>query len=133
VPWAIGWAAPDTTLYGDLTAAENLEFFGEVAGMARGTVSAEGRLADVGLDPKRLATLPTRMLSTGQRQRVKLAYATLAPPAVLLLDEPGANLDEPGRAIVMKVVAAQRHHGVTVIASNDLRDLALADETVTLS
>jgi heme exporter protein A len=131
VPWAIGWAAPDTTLYGELTAAENLEFFAEVAGRSRDGAAA--RLAHVGLDPARVAALPTRMLSTGQRQRVKLAYATLGEAPLLLLDEPGANLDEAGRAIVMKAVAAQRLLGMTVIASNDIRDLALADETVSLS
>ena len=68
-------------------------------------------------------------LSTGQRQRVKLAFATLHEPDLLLLDEPGANLDEAGRSIVQKVVAAQRLRGITVIASNDPRDLALSDET----
>ena len=133
VPWAIGWAGPDLTLYGDLTAAENLEFFAEVAGMPRADVGADARLEGVGLDPRRLEALPSRMLSTGQRQRLKLAYATLSDAPLLLLDEPGANLDEPGRAIVMKVVAAQRAKGATVIASNDPRDLALADRTVTIS
>jgi heme exporter protein A len=133
VPWAIGWAGPDLALYGELTAAENLDFFAEAAGTPRGKAEATARLAAVGLDPSRLLTLPSRMLSTGQRQRLKLAYATLAAAPLLLLDEPGANLDEPGRAIVMKVVAAQRLRGMAVIASNDLRDLALADETVALS
>jgi heme exporter protein A len=130
VPWAIGWAAPDTTLYGELTAAENLEFFADVAGRSR--EGAEARLAHVGLSPTLVASLPSRMLSTGQRQRLKLAYATLGGAPLLLLDEPGANLDEAGRAIVMKVVAAQRLVGMTVIASNDVRDLALADEAVAL-
>jgi len=51
---------------------------------------------------------------------------------VLLLDEPGANLDEAGRAVVQKVVTEQRGRGIAIIASNDPRDLALADETVSL-
>ena len=63
---------------------------------------------------------------------MKLAYATLHAPGVLLLDEPGANLDEAGRAVVQKVVASQRARGIAIIASNDLRDLALADETLSL-
>ncbi|HKC25825.1 MAG TPA: ATP-binding cassette domain-containing protein, partial [Thermoanaerobaculia bacterium] len=108
VPWAIGWAGPDLALYGDLTAAENLDFFAEAAGTPHGKAEAAQRLVAVGLDPSRLSALPSRMLSTGQRQRLKLAYATLAAAPLLLLDEPGSNLDEPGRAIVMKVVAAQR-------------------------
>ena len=36
VPWAIGWAGPDLALYGDLTAAENLDFFAEAAGTPHG-------------------------------------------------------------------------------------------------
>jgi heme exporter protein A len=64
---------------------------------------------------------------------VKLAYATLHDPGVLLLDEPGANLDEAGRAVVQRVVASQRSRGIAVIASNDVRDLALADERLALS
>src|SRR5438105_18240 len=44
VPHLIGWAAPDLALYSELTAAENLAFFAEVAGRK---VIAEERLADV--------------------------------------------------------------------------------------
>jgi heme ABC exporter ATP-binding subunit CcmA len=132
-PEAIGWAGPDLALYGDLTAAENLDFFARVAGQTFSAREADERIADVGLDPARVRALPSRMMSTGMRQRLKLAYATLAAPPLLFLDEPGANLDEPGRAVVMKVVAEQRRRGAAVIASNDVRDLSLADETVSLA
>lgn len=127
VPERIGWVAPDLSLYAELTPAENLAFFAEVAGRQ---VDIEERLADVGLANR---DVPTSALSTGQRQRLKLAFATLSDPPLLLLDEPTSNLDEAGRAIVMKVVAAQRRRGAAVIASNDPRDLALADETLSIA
>ena len=130
---ALGWFAPDLALDGALTAAENLDFFAAVRGLRPDKGAAERWLAGVGLDPRRVADVPLRALSTGQRQRVKLAYATLHDPGVLLLDEPGANLDESGRAVVQKVVASQRSRGIAIIASNDLRDLALADERLALS
>lgn len=129
----LGWFAPDLALDGALTAAENLDFFAAVRGLRPNKGAAERWLAGVGLDPARVAGVPLRALSTGQRQRVKLAYATLHDPGVLLLDEPGANLDEAGRAVVQKVVASQRARGIAIIASNDLRDLALADERLALS
>ena len=66
------------------------------------------------------------------RQRLKLAFATLSEPTVLFLDEPSSNLDEAGRAIVAKVVAEQRRGGTVLIASNDTRDLGLADDVMTL-
>lgn len=128
----IGWCAPDLSLYGELTPAENLEFFARVAGRPIAREEAERRIAEVGLDPKRLRAIRTRFLSTGQRQRVKLAYAVLGSPAVLFLDEPGSNLDEAGHQAVAAIVAAQRARGSVVLATNDPAELALADERVTL-
>ena len=129
----LGWCAPDLALYSELTAEENLDFFERV----RGLVPTPGRtlalLEGVGLPLESHSKKSLSFLSTGQRQRVKLAYATLHDPGVLLLDEPGANLDEAGRAVVRKIVASQRSRGIAIIASNDLRDLALADERLELS
>jgi heme exporter protein A len=129
---AIGWAAPDLALYGELTPAENLAFFAEVSGHDPSPAAVEGHLTRVGLDPERGRTVATRSLSTGQRQRLKLAFATLKRPAVLYLDEPGSNLDEAGHQVVARVVAEQRGHGLAIVASNDPRDLSLADRTISL-
>ncbi len=128
----IGWCAPDLALYGELTPSENLEFFARVSGRPIPREEAERRIAEVGLDPKRLRTIRTRFLSTGQRQRIKLAYSVLASPAVLFLDEPGSNLDEAGHRAVEAIVTAQRTRGSVVLATNDPLELALADERVTL-
>lgn len=128
----LGWCAPDLALYGELTPAENLEFFARVSGRPIPREDAERRIAEVGLDPKRLRTIHTRFLSTGQRQRVKLAYSVLGSPAVLFLDEPGSNLDEAGHRAVETIVTAQRARGSVVLATNDPVELALADERVTL-
>jgi heme exporter protein A len=129
----IGWCAPDLSLYGELTAQENLTFFERVRGLVPAPGRALALLEGVGLPLESHSKKALSSLSTGQRQRVKLAFATLHEPGLLLLDEPGANLDEAGRSIVEKVVASQRRRGITVIASNDPRDLALSDERVTLS
>ncbi len=131
-PWLLGWAAPDTALYAELTAAENLEFFARVAGLPHDEAAAVARLTALGLPAERAVSVPSGSLSTGQRQRLKLAWATLAEPAVLFLDEPTANLDEAGRSVVEAMVKEQRGRGATVLASNDPRDLALTDRRVTL-
>ena len=131
-PLALGWAAPDLALYAELTPAENLAFFAKVRGDDDSPARIAAMIDRVGLDPKRLDGVETRFLSTGMRQRLKLAFATLSQPTVLFLDEPSSNLDEAGRAIVAKVVAEQRRGGAVLIASNDTRDLALADEVMTL-
>lgn len=131
-PCAIGWCAPDLALYGELTAAENLSFFARVSGRPLPPAAIDRRIAAVGLDPSRVGAAPLRALSTGQRQRVKLAFAVLKDPPVLLLDEPGSNLDGAGRAVVAAIVCEQRARGLVVLASNDPTELALADETVKL-
>lgn len=129
---SIGWCAPDLALYGELTPAENLEFFARVSGRPIARAEADRRIAAVGLEPRRLAAMRTRFLSTGQRQRVKLAYAVLGEPAILFLDEPGSNLDEAGHGVVETIVAAQRARGSVVLATNDPRELDLVDERVDL-
>ena len=131
-PWSLGWVAPDLSLYGELTAVENLSFFARVKGDDPRPARIEGLIDDAGLDAKRVRDIPTRFLSTGQRQRLKLVFGTLGDPLVLFLDEPTSNLDEAGRAVVEKLVARQRRRGAVVLASNDARDLSLADEVVTL-
>jgi len=53
------------------------------------------------------------------RARLKLALALQPDPDVLLLDEPGAGLDEAGRALIEGVVASQLKKGVVVLATNE--------------
>ena len=128
----IGWCAPDLALYAELSAEENLDFFERVRGRSRGPARAKGLLAGVGLSESSYSKKSLSSLSTGQRQRVKLAYATLHDPAVLFLDEPSSNLDADGVEVVARVVAAQRARGIAIVASNDPRDLAMTDSRITL-
>jgi heme exporter protein A len=132
VPDFLGWCAPDLSLYGELTAEENLLFFERVRGRSGGPSRARELLASVGLPESSHSKKVLSALSTGQRQRVKLVFATLHEPAVLLLDEPSSNLDADGVDVVAQIVAAQRRRGAAIVASNDPRDLALADTRISL-
>ena len=99
---------------------ENLRFFGRAGGRPHEDRELTRRLDDVGL----AGALGLRVgaFSTGMKQRLKIAFALLFDPPVLLLDEPMIGLDTDGRAIVERVVAAQRRAGLVVLASNDSRD-----------
>lgn len=123
----LGFAGPALQLYDDLSAAENLAFFATFRGIA---ARPHDLLARVGLDPARRD--PLRAYSSGMRQRVKLAWAVMHDPPILMLDEPGANLDAPGRALVADLVAAQRRKGWAILASNDPEELRLADRILSL-
>lgn len=93
-----------------LTAAENLRF----AAALTGGVAAEA-LAAVGLE--RLADLPARMLSAGQKRRLALARLALGSAPLWLLDEPTLGLDTASIDRFGGLLAAHRGRGGMVVAA----------------
>ncbi len=79
----------------------------------------------------RLASRQTGGLSGGERRRVALACVVGAGTPVVVLDEPSAALDIPGRAAVRDAIAAVRDSGRTVLlASHDMEEVAALADTV---
>ncbi|MGH7725189.1 MAG: ABC transporter ATP-binding protein [Candidatus Eiseniibacteriota bacterium] len=126
----LGFAGPEIGLYEDLTGAENLEFFAAATG--RSWNGSESRtlldrfgLADRGGD---------RVMgySSGMKQRLKLAFAVQAEPALLLLDEPGSNLDDDGRARLVRMVAETGRQALVVVATNDPEEASWAGTRLSL-
>ncbi len=116
--------APDAPLYRELTCLENLGFFAGNADLSALRAHLEqfalgDRLHDFAGD-----------LSSGLRARLGLAvaaYFVSRGHPILLLDEPTANLDDAGRLLVERLVQEHRTRGVTLIATNDSRDLTMCD------
>lgn len=107
-----------------LSAAENLAFWATVQGERRAGVA--GALERVGLT--RLADIPARLLSAGQRRRLALARLFLAPADLWLLDEPTVGLDEDSVGRLQAGLADQRRGGGrVVIATHTALDLPGAD------
>lgn len=117
-------AAPDAPVYRELSCLENLKFFSGGAP----TAQLENQLAQWDLG-KRRDDLAGE-LSSGLRARLALAVASWFETPILLLDEPSANLDEGGRALVESLIQKQRARGVTLLATNDARDFAWCDGEV---
>lgn len=63
-------------------------------------------------------------LSSGMKQRVKLAQAIFADTPLLLLDEPCTNLDEDGYALYQQLLTNHATERLLVVASNDPREYA---------
>jgi putative ABC transport system ATP-binding protein len=130
----IGFVFQAYNLIPVLTARENIEFVMQVQGVAaderRRRSSAV--LAEVGLDG--LGDRRPHQLSGGQQQRVAVARAIVAEPALVLADEPTANLDSSSSDQLMQLfVDLNRERGVTfVIATHDQRVMAYAKRIVRL-
>jgi heme exporter protein A len=125
-----GLVAVDVAVYGELTAWENLAFFSRVRGMRLSPEEGARLLAEVGLAGREDDLAQT--YSSGMRQRLKFACCLLHRPPFLLLDEPGSNLDEAGRALVERIVAEQRERGLVVLATNEPREVAYGDVVLRL-
>jgi heme exporter protein A len=126
----LGLVAPDLFLYGELTAAENLTFFARLRRLQNPNRDWNDTLAFVGLEGR--AKERVGNFSSGQRQRMKYLVATLHNPPLLLLDEPTANLDDAGRAIVSNIVNEQRQRRILIVATNDREEYAFGDRVVSL-
>ncbi len=128
---AVGWAGPDLALYGELTAVENLRFFRRAGGRDADTGDLVRRLSEVGLAEEAMRRR-VEEYSTGMKQRLRIAFATLFDPPVLVLDEPMVGLDLEGRETVFRAVAAARVRGPVLLASNDERDFVEPDDRIEL-
>jgi ABC-type multidrug transport system ATPase subunit len=128
---ATGYIAPDLVLYEEFSPLENLSFFARVRGLPPDPGRDVSLLERLGLGKRRHDAVGT--LSTGLRQRAKLAFALQASPRILLLDEPGSNLDRLGRELVEGVV---RESGagdrIVLIATNDPLEFELGTRTLEL-
>jgi len=129
-----GFIFQDFNLLSALTALENVAIVAELAG-SKGPAArqkAQRLLTDLGLGG-RLSFLPEK-LSGGEKQRIAIARALVNDPAVILADEPTANLDSKiGREIMrtLRTVAKEQGRSV-VIVSHDERIKEIADRVLWL-
>jgi heme exporter protein A len=127
----LGMVAPAFSLYNELTGMENLAFFHKVRGLPyerQHCLSLLDRVDLTAQDDKLCGKY-----SSGMKQRLKLIQAVLHKPPLLLLDEPGSNLDSKGMAVVEGMINEQRRFGMTIIASNEKREVDYADRIINLS
>jgi len=128
----IGVVAHQTFLYDELTARENLLFYGRLYGLADPAPRADRLLELVGLADRPDAR--ARTFSRGLQQRLTLARAIVHDPPILLLDEPDTGLDVEGVEILDRLMIDDEGRRRTVLFTthNLERALELADRVVVL-
>jgi len=120
----LGYVPQRSSLYGELTVAENILFRARVHGV-KGKVFEERRerllaFSRLGRFQDRLA----RDLSGGMRQKLSLACALIHEPEVLLLDEPTTGVDPISRDEFWELLLGLARRGVTIFTSTAYLDEA---------
>lgn len=125
----VGLLGHQNGLYADLSVEENVRFWGATVGASTDEIGAAmERLGVAG----RLADVPVRRLSAGQKRRTALAGLVARRARLWLLDEPHAGLDAAGRDELDATLREAAAAGATIlVASHELeRASALATRTV---
>jgi ABC-2 type transport system ATP-binding protein len=125
----IGLVFQESSLDGDLTAAENLRFQAELFGVPRRDIRGRvGAMLDLVALAER-ADSPVRTFSGGMRRRLEIARGLLHTPRVLFLDEPTTGLDPQTRtAIWVHLHELRRRRGITVfLTTHHLEEAANCD------
>jgi ABC-2 type transport system ATP-binding protein len=126
----VGYMPQRFSLYGDLTAEENLDFFAGVyrlSGPERRRRVTE-TLARVGLAGRRRDL--TDHLSGGLKQRLALGCALVHSPAILFLDEPTAGADPPSRQRIWDLLYQAAADGQTILVTTHYVEEAERCQTI---
>ncbi|MBI5351096.1 MAG: heme ABC exporter ATP-binding protein CcmA [Chloroflexi bacterium] len=114
-------------LYPDLTAEENLRFYGRMYGIGNMEERITEVLEMVGLENRRKDLV--RTFSRGMQQRLAIGRAVIHDPEVMLFDEPYTGLDQDASEMLDDVLRTVAAEGRTVVMTS--HDLARAEELAT--
>jgi len=120
----VGYMPQDEALYDDITAEENLRFFGAMVGLS-GTLLSDRmtellQFAKLEDDCKKLVS----HYSGGMKRRLSLAVAMLHEPELLVLDEPTVGLDPAHRRVIWDEFDRLAAEGTTILVTTHIMDEA---------
>lgn len=128
-----GMIAPYINLYDELTAYENLEFFYDLKCDKSSSDKKEylkNLLNKINLYSRRNDEV--KNFSSGMKQRVKLAFAIINKPRILLMDEPRTNLDVEGIDLVYNIAEEHSKEGILIVATNEPEDTKLCKSIISI-
>ena len=119
-----GFASQVPSFYENLTLRENLEYFGSLYDLSKDALKTNIETLLNLMNLKKYENMAAKNLSGGMERRLDIACALIHDPAVLLLDEPTADLDPVLREHIWTLVKKINKKGTTIIlASHHLTEL----------
>ena len=112
---SIGLVPQELAIYPDLTATENLRFFGKLYGMAGDglAIRVEEVLEVIGLGDRKDDL--TKEFSGGMKRRLNIGIGLLHSPQLLILDEPTVGVDPQSRNAILEAVENLSGQGMAVL------------------
>ncbi len=126
----IGYMPQTPSLYGDLTAFQNISFFGKAHGIKNLEEETNKILAFTELSDRKNDLV--RNFSGGMQKRVSLACTLIHKPKIIFLDEPTAAVDPQLKQRTWALFKKLSESGVTIFVSTHLMDEAMLCDKVTI-
>lgn len=127
----LGVVPQEIALYPELTAQENLEFFGRIYGLKGKNLETrvEDVLEKIGLSDRRKDRVKT--FSGGMKRRLNIGAALLHKPSFLIMDEPTVGIDPQSRAYILEAVKQLVEEGMTLLyTSHYIEEVELLCEKI---
>ncbi len=111
----LGYVPQEVALYPELSAQENLRFWGRLYGLSGQELERQvaGALEIVGLSDRARGRVST--FSGGMKRRINIAAALLHEPKILIMDEPTVGIDPQSRNHILETVRSLNAQGMTII------------------
>jgi len=131
---SIGYLPSESGLYHRLTPHEVISLFGRLSGLKGNTLKRRVDELIESFEMQEFAHTRIEKLSTGMKQKVKVARTIIHNPPILILDEPTQGLDVPSSLIVEKFIKEESDKGKAIILSTHIMEEAeyLADRILVI-
>ncbi|MDR3291329.1 MAG: ABC transporter ATP-binding protein [Methanobrevibacter sp.] len=118
---SIGCMLEYDTLYHDITAKENIKYWGQLYGLNE----VESKLkADRLLDKMKLKNILVSEYSNGMKKRLSFAKSIIHDPKIIILDEPTSGVDFESKIIIREIITELHEKGSTIfLSSHDLEEV----------
>ena len=115
---SMGFCPQHDALYGDLSVAEHLRFYGRLRGLRGSHLEEEvdRKIAEVGLGPKK--NVRSASLSGGMKRKLSLAVALIGDSRVVFLDEPTSGMDPFARRFIWELLKRSRQNRTIILTTH---------------